>query len=323
MEVHKILSIFNFNTMKKFISTLFLFSVLTLIGFKFLDSCISYKLKQISIYERKIDADCILLGSSVVKYGIVPKILDSILNVKSYNLGFDGDLFCTQYARYQLYRKNNKPKVILQVLSYGALMKKSRDNEKAIHWGMLQPMRFAPYLDNPFVCHATKRKNAFKIWDYYVPLTKYTSLLTKKTSIFKEEKNGYKGYFALDKAFNRSKFDKDKKAYPNGIILPLSDKMIHLFEDYLVKNKQENIQTILVFPPIYYEEKIFMKNTTDIMNAYKQIAKKYNIIFLDYSDYFSNGKATNIDYFADTWHLNKKGSENFTKKLSEDLKGIK
>ena len=53
------------------------------------------------------------------------------------------------------------------------------------------------------------------------------------------------------------------------------------------------------------------------MNLYRQFAKKYDLIFLDYSN---DPISYNKSLFYNSNHLNAEGSEIFSKKLAADIK---
>jgi hypothetical protein len=54
------------------------------------------------IFDSKINADLIVTGSSRAWSNVSPKIIDSTLNLNSYNLGLDGAHFDIQFSRTKL-----------------------------------------------------------------------------------------------------------------------------------------------------------------------------------------------------------------------------
>ena len=61
----------------------------------------------------------------------------------------------------------------------------------------------------------------------------------------------------------------------------------------------------------------YISNRSEIIHICDSLAKKYDIIFLDYS----NSEFTmQKELFYNATHLNKKGSELFSKKLALDIK---
>jgi len=117
-------SIFSFDMMKKYISELVLLILIVFAAMAIMDYPYSAFVKRSNyllveswreILEGNINADVVAVGSSRTWAHVNPTILDSTLNVNSYNLGFDGSPFNRQALKYEMYRKrNSKPKVIIQ-----------------------------------------------------------------------------------------------------------------------------------------------------------------------------------------------------------------
>src|ERR1700747_729442 len=96
------------------------------------------------LFNGKINADLVVMGTSRAWVQVSPGILDSMLHLNSYNLGMDGTAFKIQYERFKMYMQHNKkPKYILQEVGYTSTLVKSDQLP------VLQ--QFLPYLNDPIV----------------------------------------------------------------------------------------------------------------------------------------------------------------------------
>lgn len=269
------------------------------------------------IHNSQIDANLIINGSSKALCQFDPKIIDEMLSVKSYNFGMNGTGLELQNLVYNLYRKyNKKPDYIIQVVSSGTL--KETEN-------MHEFKRYSPYLNDSLVREKALVLNGFNKVDLYIPFIKYSGFSIEIINgIFNfigiklpsDKNKKYKGYFSHNAQWNNS-FEKFKEKYPNGLELIIDKELIELLDTSVKKAIQEGTNYIMIYPPTYYEAQLYITNREGIINIYKEIAINNNIIFLDFS---SDELTKSKEYFYDSQHLNKKGAELFTKKLSLRIK---
>ena len=123
--------------MKKFLINLLYFIAPIILMSYFLDIFISknllksnfYAQKEYStwndLFNKKINSDVVIYGSSRAWVHLSPQIISDNLKVPSYNLGIDGHNFWLQYLRHKLLLKyNTKPKLIIHSLDVFTLQKK-------------------------------------------------------------------------------------------------------------------------------------------------------------------------------------------------------
>ena len=269
------------------------------------------------IYNSKIDANLIIKGSSKALSQIDPKILDEVLSVQSYNFGMNGTGFELQNLVYSLYRKyNKKPDYIIQIVSNGTLAK----NEN-----MHEYKRYSPYLNDSLVRKKAQNLNGFEKVDFYIPFIKYSGFSIEVINglfnfigikLPSDKNKKYKGYYPHNAKWNNS-FEKFKVKYPNGKKIIIDNELVHQLSTSVKKALQERINIIMIYPPTYYESQAYITNREEIINTYKTIANNNKILFLDFS---SSELTKSKEYFFDSQHLNKKGAEIFTKKLSRLIK---
>ncbi len=309
-----------------FIKRTLFFGVLLLILSLSLDILITNGLKKSqtfhfvdwnNIYNSKINSDIIISGNSKAWHHISPKILDSILDAKSYNLGIDGYDFVMQNAKANVYLNHNKkPRLLIQVVGNSTLN---------LRKDLYQSIQFKPYLNDSVISKATKKYNGFSKLDYHIPLYRYrgeNSILVNSVlnivglGHLQKDKNKYKGFEAYDRTWDNS-FQQFVKKYPKGKTFNVSEYHKNIFENFIKEQKQNNIEIVLVYSPTFYKSQQYINNR--IVSFFKNVAKKYDAKFLDYSNYKF---AKNKKYFYNSQHLNKAGAELFSKLLAEDIKHI-
>lgn len=266
------------------------------------------------LYAGNINADIIILGSSRAWVHVSPSILDSILNVNSYNLGLDGQNFIMQSCIYEAYLQHNiNPKIIIHCLDVTSLTDQSE---------LFNLEQTLPYLNDSIVSKKTKQHEGYAWVDYYNPFSKYLFRrealwlgISESLGLIEHNSAKYKGYQGKDDVWD-GKFELFIESNPEGLHLKLDSNVRNLFEEYLVRNIKQRIQPVLVFPPELKENQVFIENRDSILNVYTMLAKKHSLSFLDYSD---DAICYNRKYFYNSSHLNRSGAEIFTTKLSRDL----
>lgn len=293
-----------------------------------LDRFMSYNFKQSNeyygelevwedIYNRKLDIDLAIYGSSRAWVDINPEILEDSLKLKAYNFGMDGHNFWLQHLRHLEYLKyNTKPKHIILAVDFGSLQKRA---------DLYQYEQFLPYmLWNKDMMQYTKSYEGFNYYDYYVPLLRYAgkpSVIKKSFHLFSSniEPSEYrhKGFKAVDKQWT-DEFERARVELKNYSI-SMDEASIDLLNSFIEKCKKDNIEVTLVYTPEYIDVGKIVTNRKSIINSYITLAKKHQIHFLDYS---YNDICYDQDNFYNATHLNKKGSLAFSRLLAADLKNM-
>ncbi len=313
--------------MKKFLVKLSLFiAPIFLLGY-FFDVWISKNLKNSNrfaekeyptwndIYEGKVNSDLLIFGSSRAWIHIDPTMISDSLGISSYNLGIDGHNFWLQDLRYrELLKHNKRPKFIICSLDYFTL-KKNKE--------LYNSEQFLPYmLWNKDIKNSTISYEGFSTIDYEIPLLRYygnynavETALRFSLGRLSNPITRVKGYQGRDEVWN-SDFD-NAKASIKRLEVTLDKPTIVLFENFLKECKSNNIKLIFVYTPEYIEGQKFVSNREQIFGLYNKFSEEYQIPFYDFSnDSISYQKK----YFYNASHLNKLGSQLFTKKLIDTLK---
>ena len=315
--------------MKKRVITDLFFVVLLIAAFFILSFWTDKGLKKLrdesygvwnDIYDSKINADVIFMGSSRTYINISPAICDSVLKMDTYNLGLDGWDFSMQKVRFDVYRKHNRlPSIIVQNIDFLTLRKRP---DFVFH------LQFLPYLDDDLIYNGCKGYNGEFDWrDRYVPLYKYIGkvpLIVKGIRAFFTIKKSKKRVEGLGSNLNDIVWQPDafshfQSKYPYGVFRRFDSELTSQFESYVAFCKQNGIKMVFDFAPIYKEEMPLELSSPELMKVFKRIADKYQVPILDYS---SDSLSMDKKYFYNSQHLNKTGALIFSAHLASDIKKL-
>lgn len=101
---------------------------------------------------------------------------------------------------------------------------------------------------------------------------------------------------------------------PEEYPFPLSQERMALLERFVKTCQQKQIQLIWIFSPMY------ICSEEDVLKVPRELASKYGIPFFDY--YRNPDFMGHEELFFDFGHLNRKGAELYSEKVSRDLKDL-
>jgi hypothetical protein len=313
--------------MAKFLKKILVLGLLLLISFYVLAYMVDTGLRQSrhealaswnDLYNAKINADLLIMGSSRAAFHISPQILDTTLSLNSYNLGLSAWHFDMQYARFRMYLQHNrKPKYIVHNVDVYGFSKRA---------DVVDAEQFLPYIQDTILQKTIRgHKGEFDIYQQKIPLLKYKNqqkiafegifTFFNLNSLY-DTTTKYKGYRGNDYTWNQD-FERFKKRFPKGAKYTFSKELKQQFYEYLAFCKKENIKVFLVYAPEYYEVQTYYKNKQELITLCEESALKYGCYFLDYS---KNPICYNQQYFYNSQHLNKKGAELFSGVLAKNIK---
>lgn len=271
------------------------------------------------VYNSRAEADVLIMGSSRAVNDYSPAIFDSVLGIRSYNIGVNGWPVHLQYGMFRLYiAHNRKPAYIVQNIGWSH-MGQRRD--------FFEYEQFIPYSKDTIVRRFTDNlEGGFTFAERYFPLFAYNNHfdLVKEGILSYMGKGGpppkgyYKGYMPLYETWN-TEFESLKKKCPWVFLFERNDTALHEFRQFLTDCKQDNIKVVFVYAPTYIGATELMTNRKEMLDLYKALGDEFNIPILDYTyDSLSYDKK----YFANTQHMNSTGAEIFSRKLAAELKNI-
>lgn len=311
--------------MKRFLLHVVLFCLILFVIAFFTDEYVSRKIKNIpeiahgefsiwnDIYAGNINADMVVCGSSRAWVNIDPLLLTDSLHISCYNLGVDGQHFPLQHFRYkELLRFNNHPKIVIYSLDIFTLTK----NETLYNYE-----QYLPYmLFNADTWKATRKYGIFTIWDFIIPGLRYYGKKSIINKAFGNQQNEdsfqrVRGYRGQEQSWNNDL--ENAKSKMKSYSITIDRNILKDFEAYLEECRENNTKVIFVYTPEYIDGQKFASNRDSLMQVYKNISTKCHIPFYDYSgDSISYQKK----YFYNASHMNKTGSQLFTKELITDIK---
>jgi len=275
-----------------------------------------YKLsKQLSVSRRRIwqswhevytDTcyyDVVINGNSRALVQYDPTIIDSVLECNSYNLGMDGSPINRQMVKYNIYRTcHRKPEVLIQNIDIWTMGIRSGYERE----------QFFPYfiLDRDLITEIDKYEH-FSLLEKYVPLYRYSGYWeTAKNDMILKTPELYKGYLGKDEHW-------DASVVKSNILVQRDPNMIRTFVEFLRKEKEDSVQVIFVYAPMFHD--IFGHcDEIDLMySMYDSIAGLFDIKVLDFME---NTMSYDTCYFYNNMHLNKRGAELFTRQLTDSLR---
>jgi hypothetical protein len=262
------------------------------------------------IYSGNIDSRIAVYGSSRAWNHIDPSIISSRAHKKTYNLGIDGHNFHLQYLRHLEYLEHNSsPELILLSLDIFTLQK--RDD-------LFQADQFLPFmLWNKKIQKFIGSYRGFSWYDHILPLIRYSG----KGSAFMKASGPFyrkRGFKSLN-----TNWDKISETRARQMVseiekyrIVFDSKSLVLFENFIKECRDNKINLVFIYTPEYIKGRDFVSNRDEMMDIYKKLALKYNLIFLDYSQ---SPVCRDRSLFYNVSHLNKKGAETFSRQLARDL----
>ena len=252
------------------------------------------------------------MGSSRAFVHFNPRIIDSVLHVNSYNLGFNASLVNRQIGRYETFCRiqNCKPKYIVYSVDYMTL--NFRDD--------FEREQFYPYFfyDRELMRTFDKYQH-FTAFEKYVPFARYCRCFLDfhVYEVFTEPydySTFYKGFWNEHKEYDASEF-----ALVDHLDYSCKDEAWKIFDEYLKKVTDDGIKVIFVYAPLYHELIPKINGFERMYDVYGRFAQKYDIPILDYT---YDELSSDSNFFYNATHLNKVGADIFSKKVSEDIKQL-
>lgn len=269
------------------------------------------------LYNSNINADMIFMGTSRTFLMISPRIVDSVLNINSYNLGCDGYKFEMQYFRFKEYIKyNKKPRYVLQNVDIALFERRAN---------LFEYQQFLPHLDKKALVEETnKYLGKFCFQDKYFPLFRYNNNLDYIAEGLRSWAGKgsptvqYKGHMSYDSQWCQKDYDilMKKATLPaRGFV----GEVTELFEEYIKFCQANDIQLIFDYAPSYYPTYERTEQKDSVNKIIRSLAAQYKIPLLDYS---KDTLCFDKKYFYNSTHLNKTGVEIFTTKMALDIKQL-
>lgn len=266
-----------------------------------------------TVYWDTTNYDMLIMGHSrgMVQYN--PQILDSILNVNSYNVSCNGRAIDAQVNIFNAYCRNHTvPKIVIQNI-----------DQLTLHMSnMYEREQYLPYIiHDKDLYKATKETERFNWSDRAIPLKRYAGYFNMiKEGLHIKNKmynpsNEYKGYEGHEQLWDGEGFNKVDR-----IEFETNPQAVEMFEGYLSRCKADSIHVIFVFAPMYIGIAEKMGSDIDTMfDLFQSFADRYDYPILNYT---YDSICFDTLNFYNASHLNRQGAEQFSIKLANDIKEL-
>lgn len=302
--------------MKRFIVSLVYF----LLGWLFVSTIADYSItryirtlptRNVTLWNEllssNINVNMVYIGSSRAMNSYNTQVIDSILGIKSYNLGMMAQFHDYNYFMYDILKQyNRKPKYVVWDVFYRTL-------DETGPWCDFQ---FTPFVNNTeLYCKLNDYQSTISFFDKTIPLYRYY-----KYSIFDFPIK----WFSKDSCFhngfvpNNNKWDDNnlKQLDEEEIKSSFSEKGIDFMHKAIQNMKSEGTTVILVYSPFHKKGRDKVENFDKMANTFQNIADKEEIVFLNFLNDSINNDTT---YFVGAVHLNGKGADCFSRKVAQSL----
>ena len=256
--------------------------------------------------------DILIFGSSRADRHYSPAILTKGTNLSCYNLGRDAEKIPYYAAVQEVAFKRNRPKLVILDMNANELI---ANEAKYFKLSLL-----LPYCDkHPELIKYVEEISPYEKYKIYSKIYPYNSMLfIMLNNLFfgnniPKDEFGYQpltGSLTVEQTKNiitrKNAFDEKEKKENRVKIDP---KSVSYYKQFLQKTLDSNIKTVVVISPsLVKEPEIYRLQLKEISSAYP------NVIFLDYTD--DPKYSLQNQKFADMFHLNKQGSEEFSNDLA-------
>lgn len=266
-----------------------------------------------TIFLKKNNFSTVIIGSSRAETHVVPSIIDSVTGQNTFNMGMEGEFMPLVFGILKAYLVHSEiPKNIIINIDYHPYTGKVVVNRFP---------RFYPYLSNKALYESLTKAEPRYFWFKRNPF--YSMSFFNDQYLYAS----VRGFAGIKSRFDRS-FDKgyvagtvefqqifDTIHYVPFYSLPEKD-IFENFDSIINLCKQKKINLIPVVTPMYYKGTKAVVNQKELIEKFSGMIKKHDLPFLDYS---TDAMCYDTIWFSDPYHLNKKGSEFFSRKFAKDL----
>ena len=307
--------------MKQFFSKFGTFFLIVFVGAWIIDFALSYNLRHNEnrmyaswnqIYNDTINYDLVINGPSRAWTQYSPLILDSILDINSFNLGMDGSAINRQIIKYKKYCElHGTPKYLIQNIDLGTM---------SYTMGYEREQFFSYFFYDRELIKQYDHYENFSWAEKYIPCYRYLGYYDVITeALFYDNKEHFfeylnKGYFGRD-----GKWDGSVLYEMDSVKCATDFTALKLFIDFLQEETEKGVKLVFVYAPVYVGAREKMVNEEQMFAMYDSIAREFNISILDYNDI---PMCYDTTYFYNATHLNRIGAELFTTRLAHDIDSL-
>jgi hypothetical protein len=252
----------------------------------------------------KSNEDLLIFGSSRACNHYIPDVFEKSLGLSTYNVGRYGSPILYHTAVLKGVLKRYHPKMIILDLNLSEFEKK--EDSYDVLSSLLPYYKTHPEMRSIILMRGKYER--IKLLSHIYPFnSEMLTIAIGNTEINKTRHEDIKGFIAL-----RDKFKFPVKNYAFSQNYTLDSNKITAYKTFIKDCKTAKINLFVVCSP-YLCTNRFKDSSIEIGKA---IAKKENIIFLDYSNYIP---LINPNLFHDNPHMNIYGARMFSNLIASDI----
>ena len=257
------------------------------------------------IYNDTTCYDLVVMGNSRAYVQYSPRILDSLLSLSSYNLGFNGQGIDWQMVKYMKYCEcHGNPKFYIQNIDLFTMQKST---------GFQRELFYPYFYDYSLLSRLERYSDIYSNSEKYIPLYRYKNYF-KDFYIYHNDTILYKGFCPKDLLWDGKTLEK-----LDSILINVDVDIKNEWVTFLKNEQLKGVKILFVYAPVHHLVRDKMLNESYMYNIYDSIATQLNISILDYNN---DSMCYDTTYFYNGTHLNRKGAEIFTTKLAHDIDSL-
>ncbi len=263
----------------------------------------------------RVNADIIISGSSRAANHFDPREIAGVTGLTAFNIGRNGTQTDVQLGVLRAYLEHNrKPRIIIQNLDAFTFVT-TRE--------LYDPALYVPYIDDHEIYQTMRKVDAeltkgryIPLYDYAVEDMNFTWWLGLKGLVGINPKNTiYLGFKPRDREWS-DEFARFRAGNPKGVAFPVQPEGVRVLEDLITLCHENGIQLVLVYSPEYDGMQRMTKNRAEIFAKFRELSKRYNIPFWDYSQW---KYVDDTSIFYNSQHMNSRGAEMFSSDFARQL----
>jgi hypothetical protein len=248
----------------------------------------------------KTNEELLIFGSSRAAYHFNPDIISKNTNLTAYNLGREGLGIHYHHALLLGILERYKPKVILLDLNYSDIYKSNSNfNEHD-----LRELR-------PFYNKVSNKMDSLLTYDEYDKIFLQSNSFRYNKKVIRIFSGNLFSIRSLNKGYRPLEGITDKKISSYDVKKNIDEFKISKLLDFIKMCNENQIKLILISSPFY------ANFDHDVNKPIEEIAKKYNLEFIDYLQ--NKNYLSNVKYFYDLGHLNSEGADKFSNEITSFL----
>lgn len=266
------------------------------------------------VVEGRVNADLVVLGSSRAAMHYDPSILEKATGLSGFNLGRIGarsEVYQGIFAQYL--RHNRPPRLVILNADLNSL---------DLNTVLYDPVEYQPYLDDPDLYRALRQDRGvwqqrhLPLFGYLVDDVEYNHYIGLKALFgIQLPENYHLGYLGVNREWNEARLDVNPAQ--KWFAYDPEPQAVRQFTAPLAEARSLGITAIVVMSPIQVEFLAKVRKRPELLAAISRACESEQAVFWDMSSMAP--VAQDKRYFADSFHMNRRGATLFSERLGQRL----